>query len=378
MRALVLGAGMMGRALAYDLCRSEGVEEVVLGDLSLKVAREAARWCRSARVRSVVVDVSQKSGVLRLMRKGFDVAVGAVSYRYNLDLARSAIRAGVGFCDLGGNNEVVERELALDRAARRIGVTIVPDCGLAPGLATILAAHAVERLGGSAEVVRIRVGGLPLRPRPPLNYKLVFSPEGLINEYVEKVRVIREGRIVELEPLTELEELEFPPPFGRMEAFATSGGASTLPTTMLGRVRELDYKTIRYPGHCAAMRAILSIGLGSMEPVSVGGARVVPRELLHDMLRRSLSNGGRDAVLMRVTARGGSGSLSYQMVDTGAPERGITAMMKTTAFPASVVAWMIGTGRIHRRGAVPQELCVPAREFLERVRERGIVIEQTE
>ncbi|MEM2869124.1 MAG: saccharopine dehydrogenase C-terminal domain-containing protein [Thermoplasmata archaeon] len=376
MRALVLGAGMMGRAIAYDLCRSEEVEEVTLGDISLKVAREAARWCRSRRVRPIRVDVSKERDVRVLMRHNFDVAVGAVSYRFNHALARAAIWAGVNFCDLGGNNEVVRRELGLHERAREAGVSIIPDCGLAPGLATILAAHAVKRLGGSADEVRIRVGGLPLHPRPPLNYKLVFSPEGLTNEYLERAVAIREGRIVELESLTELEDIEFPEPFGRLEAFATSGGASTLPWTMLGRVRNLDYKTIRYPGHCAMMRAIFSIGLGSTLPVRVGESKFVPRELLHELLRRSLGDGGRDVVLLRVTAGKGSIRLTYQMVDEGMPGRGISAMMKTTAFPASVVAWMLGTGRIKKKGAVPQELCVPAGDFFRMVRERRIVISE--
>ncbi|MGQ9582153.1 MAG: saccharopine dehydrogenase family protein [Thermoplasmatota archaeon] len=167
MRALVLGTGMMGRAIAYDLCRSEGVEEVAIGDISLDVARGAAHWCRSSRLVPLRVDVSRHEDVRRLMGREFDVAVGAVSYRYNLDLARDAIRAGVDFCDLGGNNDIVFRELGLDGPGRRAGVSIVPDCGLAPGLATILAAHAVERLGEFADEVRIRVGGLLRHPRPP-------------------------------------------------------------------------------------------------------------------------------------------------------------------------------------------------------------------
>ena len=377
MRALVLGAGMMGRAIAYDLSRSEGVEGVVVGDLSFKTAREAARWCGSEGVRPLRVDVSRAREVESLMRRGFDVAVGAVSYRFNEALARAAIRAGISFCDLGGNTGVVRRELALHERARRAGVNIVPDCGLAPGMATVLAAHAVERLGGRADEVRIRVGGLPLHPRPPLNYKLVFSPEGLTNEYLEKAVVLRSGKVTEVESLTELEELNFPPPFGTLEAFATSGGASTLPFTMAGRVGELDYKTIRYPGHCEMMRAIFSLGLGSMEPVKIGEARVVPRELLHELLRRSLTDSDRDAVLMRVWARRGGESVRFEMVDYGVPEKGITAMMKTTGFPASAVAWMLASGAVRKKGAIPQELCIPGREFLGMLRPRGFVIDET-
>jgi len=372
MKALVFGAGMMGRAIAYDLARTENVGEVVLGDISLKAAREAARWTGRENVSAVKVDAGRRESVRGLLRKGFDVAVGAVSYRFNEALAGEAIRACTSFCDLGGNNDVVERELALDGKARAAGVTVVPDCGLAPGMVQPVAARALKLVGGEADELRIRVGGLPVHPRPPLNYKLVFSPDGLINEYDEPAVALRGGRRVTLEPLTETEEIDFPPPFGRLEAFVTSGGASTLPWTMAGNVRELDYKTIRYPGHCAAMKAILWLGLGGTRPVGSGATKVVPRELLSELLRRKLTDDDRDVVLVRVTAlKDGKGQM-FQLVDYGEPQKGISAMMKTTAFPASAVAWMLAAGRIEKKGALPQELCIPPADFIAQLEHRGI------
>ena len=377
MRALVLGAGMMGRAVAYDLARARGVDEVVLGDVSLPAAKAAARWAGSRRITPARVDVSDARAVQRLLAGGFDVAVGAVSYRFNVALARAAVRAKTSFCDLGGNNDVVDAELALDARARAAGVTVIPDCGLAPGMVSLVAARALELLGGKADELRIRVGGLPLHPKPPFNYKLVFSPEGLVNEYWEPAVALRRGRRVELEPLTEVEELEFPPPFGRLEAFVTSGGASTLPRTMLGKVRELDYKTIRYPGHCAIMKGMLWLGLGDLAPVRAGGARLAPRALLLELLRRRLSDDDRDVVLMRVTARRGGRGVRFQLIDRGEPRRGITAMMRTTAFPAAAAAWMLGSGRVERKGALPQESCLSAEEFLGEVGARGLHIDKT-
>jgi lysine 6-dehydrogenase len=368
---------MMGRAVAYDLARAGGVEGVVLGDLSPDVAREAARWTGSPNVEPVRADVSDAAGVRRLMNGGFDVAVGAVSYRFNDALAREAIRAGVHFCDLGGNNTVVERELARHASAKKAGVTVVPDCGLAPGLVSLVAARALEILGGRADEVRIRVGGLPMHPKPPFNYKLVFSPEGLVNEYWEPAVALRGGRRVELESLTELEELRFPRPFGRLEAFVTSGGASTLPWTMAGKVSDLDYKTIRYIGHCALMKGMLWLGLGDITPVRAGAVRLAPREMLLELLRRKLQDDDRDVVLMRVTARRGRKGVRFQMIDRGLPRRGITAMMRTTAFPAAAVAWMLGSGRIEEKGALPQEMCVPPGAFLDEVRRRGLAIDKT-
>jgi lysine 6-dehydrogenase len=376
MRALVLGAGMMGRAVGYDLARSEGVEEVVLADISLKTAREAAGWTGRDNVSAVRVDAGRPGEVRALLKKGFDVAVGAVSYRFNVALAREAIRARTSFCDLGGNNAVVEKELAMDRMARAAGVTVVPDCGLAPGMVQLIAARALDILGGTADELQIRVGGLPVHPRPPLNYKLVFSPEGLINEYAERALVLRDGRPAQLDSLTELEELDFPAPFGKLEAFVTSGGASTLPRTMAGKVRALDYKTIRYPGHCAAMRVMLWLGLGGTRPVKAGAGNVVPRELLMELLRRNLTDDDLDVVLLRVSAVKDGRGVRFQLIDHGEPARGISAMMRTTAFPAATVAWMLGFGKIARKGALPQELCIPPADFLHELERRGIKLSQ--
>jgi len=305
------------------------------------------------------------------------VAVGAAGFRFNELLAREAIRASTCFCDLGGNNSVVERELSMDGIARAAGVAVVPDCGLAPGMVQPVAARALELVGGEADELKIRVGGLPVHPKPPLNYKLVFSPEGLINEYDEPAVALREGRRVELEPLTEIEALDFPPPFGRLEAFVTSGGSSTLPWTMEGRVRELDYKTIRYPGHCAAMKGMLWLGLGGTAPVKAGGAMTVPRELLVELLRRKLTDNDQDVVLVRVTALKDGKGTRFQLVDYGEPGKGISAMMKTTAFPASAVAWMLASGRIEKRGALPQERCVPPADFIAQLERRGIWLSRT-
>jgi lysine 6-dehydrogenase len=216
-----------------------------------------------------------------------------------------------------------------------------------------------------------------MHPKPPFNYKLVFSPEGLVNEYWEPAVALRGGRRVELESLTELEELRFPRPFGRLEAFVTSGGASTLPWTMAGKVSDLDYKTIRYLGHCALMKGMLWLGLGDITPVRAGAVRLAPREMLLELLRRKLQDDDRDVVLMRVTARRGRKGVRFQMIDRGLPRRGITAMMRTTAFPAAAVAWMLGSGRIEEKGALPQEMCVPPGAFLDEVRRRGLAIDKT-
>ena len=359
----------MGLGAVHDLAQQPDVERVTVADVDESRARAVAERA-GAKGHAVALDVSDRDAVTSLMR-GHASAISCVNYWLNVDLARAAIDAGTNFCDLGGNNTVVDKELALDAEARAKGVNVIPDCGLAPGMTQVLVAHAVSRLE-SVDEIHIRVGGLPLNPKPPLDYQLVFSVEGLINEYIERARVLRGGKIVEIESMTEVEELEFPAPFGRMEAFQTSGGTSTLPDTYLGRVRELDYKTIRYPGHAAKFKAMIDLGLCSSEPVN----GVVPRKLFGELLVRHLPHDEPDAVLVRVEVAGGGQRLRYDIIDRYDEATGLSAMMRTTAFPASIVALMMARGQTTRKGAQPQERCIDAGMFVEELAKRGIKIDE--
>jgi len=365
MNILVLGAGRMGLGAVHDLARQPDMARVTVADVDQARARAVAERA-GAKGRAVALDVADRSAVTALMRD-HAAAISCVNYWLNLELARAAIDAGTNFCDLGGNNSVVDAELALDAAARAKGLNVIPDCGLAPGMTQVLVAHAVSRFE-SVDEIHIRVGGLPLAPKPPLDYQLVFAVEGLINEYVERARVLRGGRIVEIDSMTEVEELEFPPPFGKMEAFQTSGGTSTLPDTYLGRVRDLDYKTIRYPGHCAKFKAMIDLGLCSSKPVN----GVVPRQFFGEMLVRHLPHDEPDAVLVRVEVAGGGKRLRYDIIDRYDEATGLSAMMRTTAFPASIVALMMARGQTTAKGALPQERCIDPELFMQELAARGI------
>ncbi|MBI3891663.1 MAG: saccharopine dehydrogenase NADP-binding domain-containing protein [Candidatus Wallbacteria bacterium] len=378
MKMLVIGAGKMGGALVHDLAANPRVTRITVADRDLDLARKAASRVRDGLAVATSLDAGDERAVAALMA-GHQAAVGAADYRFNELLARQAIANRVHFCDLGGNNTVVNKELAMDAAAKDAGVTIIPDCGLAPGMASVLVAHGLRDLD-SVEHVAIRVGGLPVQPSGPLRYQLVFSVRGLTNEYLEPAVVLRNHQPATVASLTEVEQLEFPAPFGMLEAFQTSGGTSTLPATYREKVRNLDYKTIRYPGHCAQMKLLADLGLLSERPLPVGGRDVVPRELTEAALVRHLPNEGPDAVLVRVsihgTAAGRAVRRRIQCVEYGAA--GLTAMMRMTAFPASIIAQMMADGTISRRGAVPQELAVPSAAFLAELRKRDIGVVESE
>ncbi len=380
MKILVLGAGRMGLGAAYDLAHnSPDVQAVTVADVDAGRAEAVVATVGSDKLTPAQVDVADAAQTIALMR-GHDAAISCVTYHHNLQLAHAAIAARTNFCDLGGNNAIVAAELALDDEARAAGINIIPDCGLAPGMVAVLAAHGAARFD-EIDAIHIRVGGLPQQPRPPLNYQIVFSVEGLINEYVERARIIRDGQIIEVESMTEIESLSFPPPFEQMEAFQTSGGTSTLPDTFAGRIETLDYKTIRYPGHCAQFKLLIDLGLANSEQVEVDNMRVAPRRLLGTLLQRHLPADEPDVVLIRLEFRGRMQgqmqTLRYDIIDRFDARTGLSAMMRTTAFPASVVAQTMARGATTAQGALPQERCIPPAPFVAALTARDITITET-
>lgn len=376
MKILVLGAGRMGHGAVFDLVHnSPDVTGVTVADFDLKKAEVVAGVVGTARVEARRIDASNYSDVVVLMR-GHDSVISCVNYWYNVSLSKAAIETGANFCDLGGNNYVVDEQLALDVEAKAAGMNIIPDCGLAPGMVSVLAMHGAARFDAVDEI-HIRVGGLPQDPQPPLSYQLVFSVEGLINEYIESARVIRDGKISDVDSMTEIESLEFSD-FPLLEAFQTSGGTSTLPDSFLGKIRELDYKTIRYAGHCEKFKTMIDLGLCSSEEIVVDFQKVTPRKVFGDLLQKYLPADGPDYVLVRLdfvgTKNGELKKLRYDIVDKYDEKTGLSAMMRTTAFPASIIAQMMARSDVLSRGATPQEKAIDPEKFVAELAQRNIVI----
>ena len=380
MKILVLGAGRMGYGAVYDLIyNSPQVEAVTLADFDLKKAEAIAADIISSKLQIKQLDVSDKNAVVALMR-GHDAAISCVNYWYNVELSNAAIETKTNFCDLGGNNYVVDSQLALDAEAKNAGINIIPDCGLAPGMVSVLAMHGAIRFDKTEEI-HIRVGGLPQNPKPPLNYQLVFSVEGLINEYIETARVIRRGEITEVDSMTELETLSFEG-FPALEAFQTSGGTSTLPDSFYGQIKELDYKTIRYAGHCEKFKTMIDLGLCSSDEIIADYVKVKPRKVLGELLQNNLPADGPDYVLIRLefvgTKNGERKRLRYDIVDKYDETTKLSAMMRTTAFPASIIAQMAANGTTKYHGATPQEKAIDADKFIAELARRNINIIESE
>lgn len=379
MKILVLGAGRMGHGAVYDLVHnSPGVESVTIADFDTKKAERVAESVGTNKITATYIDAANYAAIIQLMQ-GHDSAISCVNYWYNETLSQAAIETRTNFCDLGGNNYVVDEQLALDAKAKAAGISIIPDCGLAPGMVSILAMHGAAKFDEIQEI-HIRVGGLPQNPQPPLNYQLVFSVEGLINEYIETARVIRNGEIKEVDSMTELEELAFEG-FPLLEAFQTSGGTSTLPDTFLGKIRELDYKTIRYAGHCDKFKTMIDLGLCSSDEMVADYVKVKPRKMFGELLQKNLPADGPDYVLVRLDfvgkKDGAAKKLRYDIVDKQDEQTGLSAMMRTTAFPASIIAQMMAAGDVLERGATPQEKAIDPVKFVAELERRNINVKES-
>lgn len=366
----------MGSAIARDLARSKEVDEVIVCDIDRDRLSSLERAQRSSKLTALFHDVLRRSTTVRLLKK-CDVGVGALPHGLSEHAIQSAIQAGVSFVDLIFGWRFTES--AIHRAAKRKGITIIPACGLAPGLTNILAMSAAQRMDRVDEV-HIKTGGIPERPKPPLNYRIVFSFEAVLDEYMRKARVIRNGKLTEVPALSGLETVRFPQPIGTCECFYTDG-LSTLVRTMKG-VRKMDEKTIRWPGHVAQISTLIECGLFENKPARYEGGLISPRKFVSKILSERISLGNEhDLTLLRVDATGNRAGKRlhhrYQMIDRFDTEGKITSMARTTAFPCSAVAQFLGKGAILQKGLVPPELAIKGEllpEFMRYLEDRGMKI----
>jgi len=374
MDVLILGAGMMGRAIAYDLNNFSHFQIITLCDNDKKTLATAKQFLKGTNVKTSILNVAHTDEVKKKFH-GVDVAISAVPYRYNYRLATIAVETKTHFVDLGGNNDIVAQERRLHQKAKKNGVLLIPDSGLAPGLVSIITHDIVNTLD-TVDSVKIRVGGVPVNPKPPLHYQIVFSPYGLINEYVEDAVVLDSGKILKKESMTEVETIKFPQPFGTMEAFLTSGGCSTLPSTYKNTITYLDYKTIRYPGHCETIKVLLDLGFADETPLCRGNQTMTPRDFLAAMLRKNIPTQGDDVVLLKVTGKGTRNGKkycrTYTLIDYCDTVHHISAMMRTTGYPVSITAQMIENGTLKKRGVLCPEEIIPPAPFFKELKKRDI------
>lgn len=403
----ILGSGVQGIAAAYDLALHGDAGEIRLGDLSLEAATAAAKRLSELTDKNIFrpthADVKSPESLAAFL-EGVEVCLSCVPYHLHPLATEAALKAGCSLIDMGGDTEDALRTLARDDEARAKGVSIVTDGGVAPGLINLLAVHLISQFE-QPEEAKLYCGGLPLDPKPPFHYALAFNVEGLISEYADKAFGVREGKAVEMDSLTDLEELDWPG-LGKMEASTTSGGTGTAPflfgeyepaagqprleawaTSAVQKVRTYEYRTIRFPGHWEKMRLFRDLGFWGTDEVEVEGRRVKPRALFEKLVGDFLAEPGyKDQLLLRVEVSGqglrdGGAEGQNTTLQTDLRERfdeatGLTAMQRLTGFPVAICAIEIAHGRV-RKGCTPFELSMPGEQMIEELGKRGISVRQT-
>ena len=379
-RYAIVGTGRQGIASAYDFGRFGEADEIILVDIDQPAAEAAAARINGLiggeAARAVKADATDTAGLEKIL-EGVDAFISGVHFPNNPALTRLAIGLGANMCDFGGNTDVVREQIKMDPAARKAGITVVPDCGMGPGLNISLAVYAMELLDEPREAL-IWDGGLPQNPRPPWNYAMTFNIEGLTNEYYGSAYFLKDGKVTEFKALSGYERVDFPEPIGSLEAFVTSGGLSTSPWTFEGRIERLENRTLRYPGHLEKLRAFDELGLLGEDPIEVGGARVSPRDVLHALLGPQITEPDvRDICIMRVRSKGKKAgkeaTATVELIDRYDEETGLSAMQRLTGWHASIIAILAARGELEK-GVIPVERAVTGHKIVEEARLRGFDI----
>lgn len=373
-RIAVLGSGLVGGVMVRDLSSDPSLEVRVF-DFS---EQNLARVKDLPRVSVSKADLSNRQAVTDAVADA-DAVVGAVPGRMGLAMLETVISAGKPISDISFSPE---NPLSLHDSARARGVTVIVDCGVSPGLSNVAVGRAASKLDRIDEAV-IYVGGLPLERHWPFEYRSVFSPTDVIEEYTRPARMVVDGRVVVRPALSETELLDFEG-VGTLEAFNTDGLRTLIDTVPARNMRE---KTLRYPGHVDRMRMLRETGFFDDTPEKVGGVQVVPRELTEKLLFRAWRRpeGERELTVLRVVVTGSAGGknmrYSYDLFDVTDSATGETSMARTTGFPCAIMARLLASGDYREPGVIPPEKFAPDDRVYDRlVRElaqRGVRFSET-
>jgi lysine 6-dehydrogenase len=374
---------MQGTAAAFDLARFAEPQSILLGDAILAQAERSAKRVNDLVGRQICQAVHVNAldpSSLTSFLEPVDVLLSCVPYWMHPKIAKVVIDTKTSMCDLGGNTEITLETLAMDVAAKAAGVTLIPDTGLAPGLVNSLGLYLIEHLD-STESIKLFCGVLPQHPVPPFNYKLTFNVEGLVAEYDYQAVTLRNGEIVLVDTLDEIEELTLEH-LGKMEAFTTSGGTSTAPYSFQGRVQNYQYKTIRWPGHCERMKIFRDFGFWGEAPIDIKGVQVKPRDLFCKVFGDALKQfQDLDQCVVRGvgvgTRNGQKLELQVDIFDKQCEQTGFTSMERTTGFSIAIHAAAIASGRLPV-GCLRYETALSGTEFCQEIQRRGVSLKFSE
>jgi lysine 6-dehydrogenase len=378
MKIAVLGAGAAGTAITQYLIKEPGVTAISVIDRNGNNLDELEDRVNSSKLRFHRVSMEKENAIFALI-KGYDCIISALPYNQNYKMASLAVKAGVSYVDLGGDDATLARQFTLDEKAREQGVFVVPNAGFAPGLVNILAMHGYESFK-TVESIVIRAAVLPANPIPPLKLHLSFSPLGLINEYLNKVSVLENGEYKEMDALDGYEtmSLKSMPDLGPLEAFYTSGSSTILAKSLVGKVKTFDFKTIRYKGHRDIIKSFFDLGFNSTHIIDIQTS-LTYKDLLIRQLKRHMPHSDHDIAVAKVIIKGTRDNKNfvreYELNLVSDQSNPVSAMMTCTALSSVTVALLLAEGKVNGSGGVSApELLIPLEEFLQRMTDHGLNI----
>ncbi|WP_432351954.1 saccharopine dehydrogenase family protein [Sporosarcina sp. A2] len=377
MRIVVLGTGMIGTTIVSEIAKFKGIESVTAVDIRQESIDRCLEIANNPKVFGKTASLLSQEDFIQVLQDA-DVAVGCLPHSLSLTAIKAAIASQCHFVDLVGS--MFQEKIELHTQAQEAGVTIIPGCGVAPGITNFLAAQGIEMLDVAEEAVLI-CGGIPRWPVPPLWYQVVFRLESVLGLYTKPAFAIKNGEIVELPALSGLESLTFPEPVGKCEAVITDAHSTAF--TLKGKVKNLTEKTIRYPGHWAKMKVLEELGFLDNQLIEIDGGLTAPVKLSEQILApKMVGHSNEDVTVVRVEVTGTKSGISkkytWEMVDLYDHTRNITSMAKTTALPAAVAAKWIAEKKIVETGVVPIETIIVKdrfNPFLAELEELGLHIE---
>lgn len=341
MKVIVLGAGLIGKTIAADL---NSKHEVCCADLNANSLKELA----AKKIRTFQCDFSNKK-LLSKTIESYDLVIGAVPGFMGYSTLKTIIETGKNVVDI---SFFPENPLTLDKLAKKNNVTAVVDCGVAPGLCNLIAGyhHSISKLS----YYECLVGGLPVVRQWPYEYKAVFSPIDVIEEYTRPARYVENGKLVTREALSDAEYIDFER-IGTLEAFNTDG-LRTLAETM-PEVQDMKEKTLRYPGHIELMRVLRETGFFEKKEIEINGTKISPIDFTSKLLfpKWKLKKGEEDFTVMRVTVKNKKGKFAYTLYDKADMITETTSMARTTAYTCTAVANLMLENGFNDKGVSPPE-----------------------
>lgn len=376
----IIGAGRQGTASTYDLVQNGNADKVLLIDSNPDNAEASSELINKLTGKNICIpkyaDVRELKS-LRELLSDCHAMISAVPYKFNYELTELAIDMGINFCDLGGNTELVKEQLLLNERAKEKQISVVPDCGMDPGLNISLIMYMYE-LFDEPVSIKSYGAGLPQKPKPPYHYHILFNLEGLTNEYYGNAIYVRNGKAAKVPALTEFEDIELPEPFKKLEAAVTSGGLSTLPYTLENKIQTLENKTLRYSGHWQRFQAFSELGLFETEPVRVNNTEVIPREFYHTLIEPQITSMDlKDYGIIKIIGNGKKDNkdckIELELIDKFDENTGFTSMQRLTGWHGSIISILSAEGKVNT-GAVPVEKAVAGKTIYEEIAKRGIQI----